>query len=507
MTKNEFFDKCNKFGINISKYDYSEIPDKIVNKEIVYITCKQHNHRFPQLVQNHIRGYEGCKICNSLKQSKSRTKSQEQFIKDAIKVWNDKNNYDNVEYFDANKDAKNIFCNIHKKYFNQNANQHLRGHEGCDLCKSENRSKFQTKPIINFIDDANIVWNKINTMLDTNYKFDYSKTVYEHSQKYVTIKCLKHNKEFQQNPHGHLQGHLGCPICKQEFTTSGQEQEIIQFIKQFYSGNIIQNYRDIKNGISEIDIFLPELSIGIEFNGLYWHSTEFKTRNYHLQKTINCEKQNIRLIHIFEDEWLWKKDIVKSRIMYILGYALTDSNHKIFARKLKLKQITNIQEEKLFLEANHIQGYSNSEICYGLYYTSKNTGKDILVSLMSFCKPRFNSNYEWELLRFCNAKFCSIPGAAQKLFSHFIKTIKPKSIISYAKRNWSINNEHNVYNKLGFNFQNYSDPDFYYIKNLHRYNRSIGRADKRNNLTEIEWMKLNGYSKIYGTGNLVYIWK
>ena len=514
MTKQDFIKKALDNNVNISKYDYILVPDKIVSKQEIEIKCIKHNCNFKQLVQNHIKGFEGCKICNSLKQSKSRTKTTEQFIKEAKSVWNNKNNYNNVIYTEADKPAQNIFCNIHNIYFNQNANQHLRGHEGCELCKSQNRSEFQRKPIKNFIEEANKVWNKLNLILNTDYKFDYSETNYIHSQTdKIKIKCLKHNIIFEQRPHGHLQAHIGCPICKQEFNSSSKEQEIIQFLKQYYFGEIVQNYRNNSLGITEIDIYLPELKIGIEFNGLYWHSTEFKSRNYHIQKTINCEKNNIRLIHIFEDEWVLKKNIVKSRLLHILKLTPKDSNHRIFARKLKLKQITNSIEERLFLEANHLQGYVQSKICYGLYYYSKKQNKDILVSLMSFGKPRFDSNYGWELLRFCNTKFCSIPFAAQRLFQKFIKTIKPKSIISYADRRWSQDissnyNKPNVYNQLGFKFQGYQNNDlgFYYFNGLKRYNRSIGRKEKRNGLTEQQWMEENNYLKIYDCGQLKYVY-
>ena len=320
MTKKEFFDKIKYFGkISIEKYDYSEIPDKIINRDIVFITCKLHNYRFEQLVQNHVRGSEGCKICKSIHQSKVRTKSPEQFVKDAINVWGNKNDYSKVQYIEADKPAKNIFCNIHKIYFSQNANQHLRGHEGCELCQSENRSEFQMKSPEQFIKDANKVWNKLNLFIGTDYKFDYSLVTQCHSQNdKIKIKCLKHNVIFEQRAHGHLQAHLGCPLCKQEFQSSHAEKELIEFLKQSTNFEIQQRVTNIIPP-KELDIYIPEKQIAIEFNGLYWHSSIFKSKNYHLQKTVDCQIKGIQLIHIFEDEWLYNKEIVKSRLLSILS--------------------------------------------------------------------------------------------------------------------------------------------------------------------------------------------
>ena len=51
----------------------------------------------------------------------------------------------------------------------------------------------------------------------------------------------------------------------------------------------------------EIDIFLPELNLGFEFNGIFWHSTRFKSNRYHIDKLINLNKNGIKLIHLWED--------------------------------------------------------------------------------------------------------------------------------------------------------------------------------------------------------------
>ncbi len=511
MTKEEFLHKCISYGVDISKYDYSLVPNKLVNKEYIDIICKKHD-KFTQLAQNHMRNFEGCKICKSLHQTKVRTKSQEQFIKEAKEIWGDKNDYSKAQYIDSNTEVTNIYCTIHNLYFNQIGNLHLRGHEGCKLCQKENRSKFQTKTKQEFIDDVTKTWNNINKKYGTSYKFDYSNINYEHSQdSLLRIKCLKHNVEFNQRAHGHLQAHLGCPLCKAEFQSSNSEKELLEFLKQSLPNNI-QIQERVTNIIppKELDIYIPEKYIAIEFNGLYWHSTEFKDRNYHLQKTIDCEKQNIQLIHIFEDEWLYKKDIVKSRLLSILGLSKYRKLHANSSRII-IKQVP-IEEERRFLEANHLQGYYASQVCYGLYWKPKSKNQMYLVSLMSFGKLRLTNNSEskqgvYELYRYAVAKNFHIIEGASKLFNHFVEKFKPTEIVSYADRRWCINSEHTLYNRLGFRFESYSEPGFFWIENMKRYHRFKYRTDVRKRLgyrTEQEFMETENIQKIYDCGQLKY---
>ena len=89
--------------------------------------------------------------------------------------------------------------------------------------------------------------------------------------------------------------------------TSRKEQFIYDSIINNYNGEIIRRCKSIISPY-EIDIFLPELSLGIEFNGNYWHSIESGLpKDYHLMKSLMCKDKNIRLIHIYEFEDLEKQ--------------------------------------------------------------------------------------------------------------------------------------------------------------------------------------------------------
>jgi len=290
---------------------------------------------------------------------------------------------------------------------------------------------------------------------------------------------------------------------------SNLEKEIINFIKEIYSGEIIENSRKIISPY-ELDIYIPEKNLAIEFNGLYWHSfndidslNEFKFR--HLNKTKLCEEKDINLLHIFENEWLdlTKQDIWKSIISYKLGIV----KQRYFARKLEIKEI-NSKLARDFFEENHIQGYTNAGIRIGLFDNQK------LISCMTFAKPRFNKNYQYELIRFASLKYTSCVGCAQKLFKYFLRKYQPESIISYANRRWAFAKK-NIYQKLNFKFIKETEPNYYYfkLKDLKLYHRSYFQKYKLKNysdiqfdpsLTETEIMFNSGYRRIYDCGNLVY---
>ena len=302
---------------------------------------------------------------------------------------------------------------------------------------------------------------------------------------------------------------------------SNSEKEIVNFIKEYYQKEIIENSKSIIKPY-EFDIYIPEKNLAIEFNGMLWHSYGLKIfsnkhedlnyqKNRHLLKTKLAEEKNINLLHISENEWLdpIKQDIWKSVILYKLGIM----KQRYFARKLIVKEVNN-KEAREFLENNHLQGSSSAKIKLGLYDNEE------LISIMTFAKPRFNKKYEYELIRFASKKYNTCVGCAQKLFKYFINNYQPKSIISYANRRWAFKNK-NIYMTLGFNFINESEPNYYYFKlesDLKLYHRvnfqkyKLKNIDSikdfyEDNLSETEIMFNAGYRRIYDSGNLVYEWQ
>lgn len=324
--------------------------------------------------------------------------------------------------------------------------------------------------------------------------------------KYYLIMCNKCNSKFEINSNllcSRLFQNIDiCTTCNPIKSFSNIENILLNILNE-YNIEYVTNDRKLLNGL-EIDIYLPDYNIGIEINGLYWHSDIYKDKMYHYNKHKISIENDIELLSFFEDEIYNKLDIVKSMIFNKCNLNI----NKIYARKCIIKTV-NINEYKNFVNENHIQGYVYSNKIYGLYYN------DDLVSLMSFSNKRniFNiTGNNFELVRFCNKKNTNVIGGASKLFNFFIKNNSFNSIISYASIRYS---NGNLYNILGFINEKITEPNYYYVnfnKNLereHRYKYRKSELIKMGydiNKTEREIMIENGYNRIYDAGNYKFIY-
>jgi len=213
------------------------------------------------------------------------------------------------------------------------------------------------------------------------------------------------------------------PVTKGGKISSGEKQ-IVNFISKHYDGKIITNDRTLIYP-KEIDIYLPELNIAFEYDGLYWHSELSGTsKQYHKNKTTDMANIGIQLYHIFENEWMLKRQLVENKILHLIGC----SKQKIYARKCSIVELTNKQANK-FIEQYHIQGkVNNSHFNCGLLHN------DELVAVCSVGKSRFNSQYEYELMRMCSS--VSVVGGMGKLISHVKNTLTSGTMVSYCDRRW-----------------------------------------------------------------------
>ena len=298
------------------------------------------------------------------------------------------------------------------------------------------------------------------------------------------------------------------------FNIKKHNKNKIEFEISSYINNSIVNSRKIIPPF-ELDIYSEENKFAIEYNGIMWHSFgkskhsmfnnyELENKNYHLNKTELCEKQNIQLYHIFENEWL---DKTKKSIWISMLNDKQGLNRKIGARKCIIRGVPT-KDAREFIEENHLQGYSNSKIKIGLYF------EDELISIMTFGKSRYNKDIECELIRFCSKKGITVQGGASRLLKYFEREYKPKSLLSYANRRWSTGN---VYEKLGFEFKHNSSPNFFWFfpgenklmsRIIFQKHKLKGLLENFNeNKSASENMYNNGFRKIYDCGNKVYIKK
>ena len=310
-------------------------------------------------------------------------------------------------------------------------------------------------------------------------------------------KCNKCENEFFQQ--FRLSDDNSCPDCNPKTMTWG-EILIDEWLKELEIDYEKGSYKIIPP--HQLDFYIPSINVAIEFNGLYWHS-ELAGRNktYHVNKFKKCDELGIKLIQIFEHELIYKPELIKHRILSALG----KSTNRIYARKLKTKQISSKIARK-FLNDNHLHASTSASFNYALV-----DDNDIVYSVMTFSKSRFSkSAASWELVRFASLAGYTVVGAASKLFASFVRDNEIDSVVSYADLNWG---KGNVYTNLGFVFSHYSSPNYWYFQGIDSVTSRM-KFQKHKLPKELyhlgsEWeiMKYLKWNRYWDSGNAVWIWK
>ena len=295
-----------------------------------------------------------------------------------------------------------------------------------------------------------------------------------------------------------------CPSCNPpNMAGSRMEDELHDFISSIYDGVIKRNEREIFIGtpkFSESDIFLPDIKVAFEFNGLYWHSEVYKTKEYHQEKSKYLLLKGIKLYNIWEDDWVYKKDLIKSMISATLNI----STKRTYARKCTVLNVTQ-GDYKKFCSDNHIKGYSTASVILGLYSENE------LLSIMSFSKTRKlieskKTKFEYEVIRSCTKKGNIVIGGVSKIISHFRKNIG-NSLVTYCDISFSPDWTTTSYNKSGFSLVKITDPGYYWCIDGKRSNRlnwtkkKLVEKGHSQDDTVDNIMHGMGYYKIWDCGN------
>lgn len=238
----------------------------------------------------------------------------------------------------------------------------------------------------------------------------------------------------------------------------------------------------LKGKRREIDLFLPKENVGIEFHGLYWHNETNRKKNDHLERRKIYEENGLFVFQVFEDEWNFKQEIVKSLILNKLKLSQT----KIEAGKTKIKEVSP-EDSNLFLEQNHLMGPSQAR-SLGLYYQGE------LVSLLTY---KFFKKRGMEVVRFCNKTHCEVTGGFSKLLKAALKTVKAKEVFSWVDLRYGTGES-----LLATGFTKEKETlSFRWTDNFRTYNRLHCRAnmDERG-LPEKDHAAEMGLYKIYDAG-------
>lgn len=302
-------------------------------------------------------------------------------------------------------------------------------------------------------------------------------------------KCLECGNKFTSklNPFK-----IVCERCHpKRIFVSKKETEVADWIRSIYTGTVETSNRSLINPF-ELDIYIPDRHLAIEFDGMYWHSDRFKEKDYHQKKSILCIEKGVRLIHVPELVWDKRTRFIKSIIKNALG--LTEN--KIYARETQVTEIDSLSY-RIFLNENHMQGAIDSRYKYGLLYNGD------LVSVMGFGDSRFKKN-EQELHRFCSKLGWNVVGGFRKLLKH-----SGFHGISYVDLNYF---DGSGYKEAGFEFVSYTEPSYIWLSCetgmvYSRYQTQKHKLAKlleffEPTLSENDNMLLNGYIKIYDSGTM-----
>lgn len=270
---------------------------------------------------------------------------------------------------------------------------------------------------------------------------------------------------------------------------SKQQKELHDFVTSIYQGTILLNDRNVIKP-KELDIYLPEIGLAIEFNGMYWHAEDNKR---HLVKHMLCKKENITLLQVWDHEWVNKREIVESIIRSKIGKSV-----RVYGRDCTISKI-NSKEYADFLEKNHIQGKVNSSIRYALLYENE------VISVMGLGKSRYGKVCSHELLRFATKLNHSVVGGFSKLLKHILRNEELDSIATYADLRLF---DGGVYEKSGFVFSHTTNPGYVYYKSgivsnrqrfqKHKLETLLPKFDA--SLSESVNMNNNGFLRVYDCG-------
>ena len=293
----------------------------------------------------------------------------------------------------------------------------------------------------------------------------------------------------------------GCPECSKRCIVSSVEDDIANYISSILDNDtaIIRSDRTVIYP-KELDIYIPDHNLAIEFNGLYWHTEEKKRdKNYHYNKWKDCKSAGIQLITIWEDEWKDKQDIVRSMLAHKLGVS---RDKRVYARKTTVRVIS-IQESKEFLNKYHIQGFSSGSIYIGL-----EDDKGELIAVSSWKKNKdilYLDRY---------ATSCTVVGGMGKLLKagkKFCQENNISRIVTFSDHQVS---NGSLYEKLGFEKDFSLYPDYKYVVKGERKHKFGYRLKKfkqdpqliyKEGLTEKELAKLNGLERVWDCGKTRWV--
>ena len=450
------------------RYDFSEAHYNAPLYQVWNIICPEHGP-FKQYT-GQLRKPDGahCPACgDSVRRAKSRL-TKEEFIQRATEAHGGVYTYDKVEFFNTTTKVT-VTCPQHGD-FQITPNNHMRNGSGedrgrgCPTCGAAKRGyRINVSAAARATADTKLAAHGAKFVEEARGvhgdAYDYSQTAYTGRREKLTIMCPQHGP-FTQTAEHHLAREQGCPACSHH--QSRGEAAVLKFVSAF-AAPVVRDRSIIAP--KELDIYVPEAKLAIEYCGEYWHGAraakyEAVSRTRHLDKHKACEALGIRLLTIYESEWLNRPRAIKR----IIRNALGKSHGTVMARKCETRRVAP-GEASAFFAKNHVQGGGGFGEHYGLYH------KGHLLACMRFTLGSNdrgpNADRQWTLSRYATA--LSIPGGASKLLKAFVDEYDPSLIKSFSDNRWF---DGGMYERLGFTLEAETEPDYKV------YHQSLGLLQK-----------------------------
>lgn len=244
-------------------------------------------------------------------------------------------------------------------------------------------------------------------------------------------------------------------------------------------------------------ILIPGKQLIVDYCQFNRRNEMVVAKNHHLNKLRWCEDNDLRLLTIFEDEWLSRRN----QILSVLKAKLGKLTQRTQARKCVVKEVEATMAMN-FLTAYHIQGSTIFSKALGLVLDNE------LLEIMTFGHHhRQNVNENTVVLsRLCTKAGWSVAGGASRLLSAFKTWIDGRKVVSWSDNRWS---DGGVYKKLGFTLEDELPPDYSYI-NAKRERRSKQSFKKSStgcpqDITERQWAMDHGWFRIWDCGKKRWI--
>ena len=475
MNNQQFIERARKR--HGDKFDYSLVDCQTL-RSTVLIICPKHG-KFEQKAGIHLQSKYGCQKCGKSIADKHHQKSLSNFLEKSKEKHGSRYDYSKSTYVDS-KTKITITCKLHGDFEVLPSRHFSKNKPGnCPKCARISIKDQLVASREEFIEKSR---------QSQKNECDYSISKYTGSGKKVEIICPEHGK-FEQFASAHCRGIVGCRRCG----ASKCQNDLENTISKLGVSIITEDRKAISP--YEIDILIPDYNIGIECNGIYYHSYNrpelHKEKYKHKTKCDLAAANNIMLLQFTDQEVIGNIDLIISMIKSKIGMS-----NRIFARKCVIKKISN-KESIDFLNNNHMHGYRSAKIVYGMWFSSK------LVAVFSLSPHK---KHQWEIIRTAYDRDCVIVGGLDKMIKRFVTDYKPISIMTYADRRFS---QGMSYIRSGFKLIDQTRPNYQYIKSNSVYNRIQYQKHKLKekldkfdpNKTEAENMFMNGFRRIWDAGH------